>query len=114
MAFATLSLSELALVFAIRAPHAQAWQLARNPWLFWSVIGSATLVGAVVYLPWAHAPFSTHSLGGYEAIVCATLAVAPLLVVEVGKALVARGSRAATAGNQPTATSERPVVGARP
>jgi calcium-translocating P-type ATPase len=113
-AFATLSLSELALVFAMRSQQTHAWRLPRNPWLFWSVIGSAALVGAVVYLPWAHAPFSTHSLGGYEAIVCATLAVVPLLVVEVGKAVVARGSRAATAGNQPTATSGRPVVGARP
>ena len=41
MAFATLALSELALVFAIRSPHAHAWQLPHNPWLFWSSPRSA-------------------------------------------------------------------------
>ncbi len=88
MAFATLALSELALVFAIRSPHAHAWQLPRNRWLLWSTIGSAALVAAVVYLPLAHEPFATVSLGLREALVVAALAVAPLIAVETGKALV--------------------------
>jgi calcium-translocating P-type ATPase len=113
MAFATLALSELALVFAIRSPQVQAWQLARNAWLFWSAVGSATLVGAVVYLPWAHGAFATHSLGAFEAIVSAALALVPLVVVEVGKALVARRHGVASVGDQPTSAARQPLVGAR-
>jgi calcium-translocating P-type ATPase len=114
MAFATLALSELALVFAIRSPQAQAWQLARNAWLLWSVIGSTALIGAVVYLPWAHEPFATDSLGALEAIVSAALALVPLVVVEVGKGLVARRHGVASAGDQPTSADKQPLVGARP
>jgi Ca2+-transporting ATPase len=113
MAFATLALSELALVFAIRSARAQAWQLARNAWLVWSVIGSTALIGAVVYLPWAHEPFATRSLGASEAIVSVALALVPLVIVEVGKALVARRRAVAGGGHQPASTGSRPLAGAR-
>jgi Ca2+-transporting ATPase len=93
MAFATLALSELALVFAIRSPQAHAWQLPRNGWLFWSAGGSALLVAAVVYLPLAHEPFATEPLGLFEALVVSALAIAPLLAVEAGKAVVRRRRR---------------------
>ena len=45
------------LVFTIRSPLAQAWQLPRNDRLFGSVAGSAALVAAIIYLPLAIAPF---------------------------------------------------------
>jgi P-type Ca2+ transporter type 2C len=93
MAFATLALSELALVFAIRASDAHAWQLPRNSWLFWSVAGSAAAIAAVVYLPLAHEPFATVSLGPAEALVVLALAITPLLAVETGKALVRHARR---------------------
>ena len=86
MAFATLALSELALVFAIRSPHAHAWRLPRNPWLAWSSAASAGLIAALVYVPWAHGPFDTHSLAPLEAIVCIALALVPLVVIEAAKA----------------------------
>ena len=105
MAFATLALSELALVFGIRSPQAHAWQLPRNRWLLWSTIGSAALVAAVVYLPLAHEPFATVSLGLREALVVAVLSVAPLIAVETGKTLVRRTSRR-TQEVEPTRTRQ--------
>ena len=90
MAFVTLALSELSLVFAIRSPRLHAWRLPRNSWLTWSVLGSTLLIGTVVYLPWAHAPFATGGLDPYEATVSLVLALVPLLVVEVGKTIIAR------------------------
>jgi Ca2+-transporting ATPase len=93
MAFATLALSELALVFAIRSPYAHAWQLPRNPWLLWSAAGSAALVVAAVYLPFMHEPFATVSLGIREATVAVALALAPLVAIETGKAILGRSRR---------------------
>jgi hypothetical protein len=43
-----------------------------------------------VYLPLAHEPFATVPLGLFEALVVSALAIAPLLAVEAGKALVRR------------------------
>jgi calcium-translocating P-type ATPase len=86
MAFATLALSELVLVFGIRSPQTAAWRLPRNPWLVWSALGSAALVLALVYVPAAHEAFSTVALGAPELIVVLVLAAAPLVVLELGKA----------------------------
>jgi magnesium-transporting ATPase (P-type) len=91
MAFGTLALSELALVFGLRSPDAHAWQLPRNDWLTWSTIASAALVAATVYVPWTHAAFATRSLEPVEALVMVALALVPLVAVEAGKAL--RGHR---------------------
>jgi P-type Ca2+ transporter type 2C len=92
MAFATLALAELALAYALRSPTRPAWQLPRNRWLSLSVAGSALVVAAVVYLPWAHAPFETHSLGPVAAVVVVALALVPVVVVELAKAI--RSARA--------------------
>jgi calcium-translocating P-type ATPase len=87
MAFVTLALSELVLVFAIRSPHTHAWRLPRNLWLTWSTLASAALVAAAVYVPVAHEPLSTHALGPREALVALVLAVIPFAGAEAAKAL---------------------------
>ena len=111
MAFATLALSELALVFAIRSPRAQAWQLPRNDWLLASVAGSAALVAAIVYVPFAHEPFATVSLGVPEACVVVALALAPLLIVESGKGLVRFAQRRSEEAAVISAPRLRPTAG---
>jgi len=83
------------LVFAIRSPQIHAWRLPRNGWLLASAIASAALVAAVVYLPVAHEPFQTVSLGLGPAAVVVGLALAPFVLVELAKAL-ARAPRANT------------------
>jgi Ca2+-transporting ATPase len=85
MAFATLALSELALVFGMRSSSASAWRLPANRWLSWSALSSAGLVIAIVYLPAAHDPFATVSLPVVEALVVAALAALPLFAVELAK-----------------------------
>jgi Ca2+-transporting ATPase len=92
MAFATLALSELALVFAMRSPRVAAWRLPRNAWLLWSTIGSATLVAAAIYIPALHGPLATHSLDVAQAAVAAGLALVPFVLAEAAKAL-ARATR---------------------
>jgi magnesium-transporting ATPase (P-type) len=94
MAFATLSLAELALVFGMRSPTTPAWRLPANRWLNVSVAGSVALVVAAVYLSAAHRPLATTSLGLAPALVAATLALAPLVLVELVKLLYARNRRA--------------------
>jgi Ca2+-transporting ATPase len=87
MAFVTLALAELALVFGVRSPVTPCWRLPRNDWLIASVLGSAALVAVTVYLPLAHAPFATVSLGARELLVSAALALVPLLAIELAKAV---------------------------
>jgi len=93
MAFATLSLAELALVFAMRSAKVPAWRLPANRWLNVSVAGSVALVVAAVYLPAAHRPLATTSLGLAPALVASTLALAPLALVELVKLVYARNGR---------------------
>ena len=113
MAFATLALSELLIVFSIRSPWAHAWQLPRNGWLLGSTAGSAVVVAAVVYVPFAHHPFATVSLGVVEAVAAAALALVPLVVVEAAKEFPARRSdRADESGASASPAAERTLVGA--
>ena len=87
MAFATLALSELALVFAMRSRRVHAWRLQRNRSLLWSAIGSAALVVAAVYVPALQGPLATHALGPTEAAVTFALALVPFTALEAAKAL---------------------------
>jgi Ca2+-transporting ATPase len=107
MAFATLALAELALVFALRSPRTAAWHLPRNRWLVGSVLCSALLVALTVYLPAAHGPLGTTTLGAAEATAVVLLALAPFAIVEVAKALarVREGSRPIAA---PSGAGRRP------
>jgi Ca2+-transporting ATPase len=86
MAFATLALAELALVFTLRSPAAAAWALPRNDWLWASVLASGAVVFAAVYLPAGHAALETVPLGHVELAVALVLAVLPAAAVEVAKA----------------------------
>jgi Ca2+-transporting ATPase len=90
MTFATLALSELLIVFSIRSPTVPAWLLAPNRWLIASVAASTAFLAAAVYLPAAHEPFATVSLGLWPAAVAVGLAALPSLLVESGKLVVRR------------------------
>jgi Ca2+-transporting ATPase len=108
MAFATLALSELALVFALRSPRAHAWQLPRNDWLVASVAASTAVVAAVIYLPAAHGLFATVALSASEALLVVGLTLVPLVLAEAAKALAGRHLPPARAGVwAPTATPAR-------
>ncbi|HEY8645646.1 MAG TPA: cation-transporting P-type ATPase, partial [Gaiellaceae bacterium] len=86
MAFATLALSELALVYAIRSPSLPAWRVPRNRWLNASVAASAAVVAGVVFLPAAQATFATAPIDGLSASIVVALALVPLVSIELSKA----------------------------
>ena len=87
MAFATIALAELALVFTVRSLRAPWWRAPRNPALTWSVVSSALLVVAVVYVPVLREPFGTEALGPVELAAVLALALVPAALVEAVKAL---------------------------
>jgi Ca2+-transporting ATPase len=87
MAFATLALSELALVFGMRSASTAAWRLAINPWLVWSVVASAAVVAAIIYLPGTREAFATVPLGRWQLAAATALSLVPLLLVEAAKAV---------------------------
>ena len=94
MAFATVALSELVLVFSCRSPREAAWRLPRNAYLLVSVALSAAVVALAVYLPALHEPLGTSALGTADALVVAGLALAPAICAELGKAVLRnRGNR---------------------
>jgi Ca2+-transporting ATPase len=91
MAFATLAFAELALVFALRSPRDSAWSGPRNLYLAGSVVLSAALVFASVYVPVLNGPLGTVPLAAEELAVVLLLATLPFLFVEAGKLLLRRG-----------------------
>jgi P-type Ca2+ transporter type 2C len=88
MAFATVALAELALVFAVRSPVRPAWEAPRNRYLFVSVVLSALLVLLIVYAPVLNEPLGTVPLGARALLLAALLATLPFLVVEAGKVVL--------------------------
>jgi Ca2+-transporting ATPase len=98
MAFATLALSELALVFTLRSPAEQAWRLPVNHALVWSALGSALLVIGAVYTPQAQPALATTALPPLAALLCGVLALVPFAAVETAKALRGRGRPRARRG----------------
>jgi Ca2+-transporting ATPase len=88
MAFATVALSELVLVFSCRSPREAAWRLPRNTYLLASVALSAAVVALAIYLPALHEPLGTTSLGRADALVVAGLALVPAVCAEIGKAVL--------------------------
>ena len=87
MAFATVALAELVFVFSLRTEVRPAWRGPRNPLLGWSVIGSAALVAAALYVPWLAAPLGTTALGASELAIVVALAFLPAALFEAVKAL---------------------------
>jgi Ca2+-transporting ATPase len=92
MAFATIALAELVLVFAVRTPHRPGWHGSRNDTLLVAVIGSVLVVAAAIYVPLGRELTGTEALGPFELGVVLALAVAPAALVEIAKA--ARCARA--------------------
>jgi Ca2+-transporting ATPase len=88
MAFVTVAVAELVLVFSLRSGLRPAWQAARNPLLEGAVALSAVAVALLVYLPLLHDPVGTVSLGAAQLAVALALAVAPAAAVELAKRLV--------------------------
>jgi Ca2+-transporting ATPase len=88
MAYATVAFAELALVFSLRSPVSAAWHAPRNPYLAGSVVLSAAIVLATLYLPVLNGPLGTVALGLPELAVVAALALVPFACVELGKAVL--------------------------
>jgi Ca2+-transporting ATPase len=92
MAFATLALAELGLVYGMRSMSEAAWQAPRNRWLNVSVVASAALVAVAVYVPGARSAFAAVPLDPAASAIVLALALVPLAAVELYKAY--RRSRA--------------------
>jgi Ca2+-transporting ATPase len=90
MAFATIALAELALVFSVRSPIRPAWEAPRNLYLLVSVVVSAALVGIALYVPALNEPLGTVPLDASELGLATALALVPFACVEAGKALFRR------------------------
>jgi calcium-translocating P-type ATPase len=91
MAFATLALSELALVYGMRSATTPAWRLRPNRWLDASVAASAAVVVLAIFLPAARDAFATARLGVVDCLVVLALSLVPLVAVEAAKAVRRRG-----------------------
>ncbi|MGZ8701504.1 MAG: cation-translocating P-type ATPase [Gaiellaceae bacterium] len=92
MAFATLALAELVLVFSIRAGTSPAWRAPRNPLLLASVLASFALLVSTIYVAPLRDAFGTELLGIAAAAIVAGLSVAPAAFTEAVK-VVLRGRR---------------------
>ena len=87
MAYATIALSELAIVYSLRALGAPAWSGPPNWRLTAAVAASVAVVVGTVYLPAAHDILGTTALSAPAAGAVALLASAPLIVAEASKAV---------------------------
>jgi Ca2+-transporting ATPase len=87
MAFATVSLSELALVFGCRSAVDPVWRGGRNPYLIAGVLASAGILAAAVYLPALQKAAGTVALPASYLGLVVVLALVPLAVLEGLKAV---------------------------
>jgi magnesium-transporting ATPase (P-type) len=90
MAFVTIALAELAVVFSVRSPIRPAWEAPRNLYLVASVALSAVIVAVAVYLPALNEPLGTVPLGPSQLGLAVLLALLPFACVEAGKAVFRR------------------------
>ena len=91
MAYATIALTELAIVYSLRSETAPAWRGPRNLRLTAAVTGSAAVVALSIYVPAANDLLGTAPLGAPAAAAVVLLALTPLAIAEAWKA--ARASR---------------------
>jgi Ca2+-transporting ATPase len=87
MAFATVAISELIVVWSIRSPRAPAWRGPRNPLLRAGVLVSAGVVCAAIYIPALQRACGTVALSAPEVAIVITLALVPSVVLEAAKAV---------------------------
>jgi Ca2+-transporting ATPase len=86
MAYATIALAELALVYALRTPG-PFWRGPRNRLLNLGVLASAAVVAATIAAPPLRDAFGTVALGPRELAIVLALALLPGLAVELAKAV---------------------------
>ena len=97
MAFATIALAELALVYSLRSGLRPGWRRStRNPYLAGSVGLSALLVALAVYLPTLHGTLGTVELEPSKLAVVLVLALAPAAGTELAKSVARRLLRSRT------------------
>jgi Ca2+-transporting ATPase len=87
MAFATIALAELLLVYAIRSPRAPAWRAPANPVLAVAVALSATVVAAALLVPPVRTLLGTEPLEATALAVVLALALVPAGFLEALKAV---------------------------
>ena len=85
MAFATVAISELLAVWSIRSARTPAWRGPRNPLLRASVLVSAGVVVAVIYLPVLQSACGTVPLSMTELAIVLAFALAPTVLLETVK-----------------------------
>ena len=90
VAFATIALGELLVVFALRSPLRPCWSEPANPLLIASVVGSGLLLALAIYLPPLQDAFGTVALGQAELALVAGFGLVPLVAVELVKAILRR------------------------
>jgi Ca2+-transporting ATPase len=111
MAFATVALAELVLVFSCRSPREPAWRLPRNAYLLASVALSTVVVALAVYVPALQDPFSTAALGAWDAAIVVALALVPAAFAEAGKTVLRAISENPNGGTGAATMSARPREG---
>jgi Ca2+-transporting ATPase len=90
MAFATLAVAELLLVFSIRAGASPAWRAPANPILLASVLVSFAVVVLTLAVPELREVFGTQALNAASVGIVAALALTPAALVEAVKCVLAR------------------------
>jgi Ca2+-transporting ATPase len=100
MAFLTIGIAELLLVFSLRSQSAPAWREPRNGTLLLAVGASLGLLAAFVLVPAFREPFGTVTLDGGQLGVVVGLAVLPAALVEVLKAIRRHGGGSVPAGGR--------------
>jgi Ca2+-transporting ATPase len=112
MAFTTVAVAELALVFSLRSTDLPAWRCPRNATLGWSVLASAFVVALAVYVPSIAESLGTKALGGRQVAIVTGLALLPAVLFEAGKALrrIRRGADGGPIRGNPEARSGTPPM----
>jgi Ca2+-transporting ATPase len=95
MAFATLAVAELLLVFSIRSGTSPAWRAPSNPLLVASVLVSFAFLVSTIGVAALRDAFGTVPLSLASAAIVAGFAVAPAALAEAAK--LARSRRTPTA-----------------
>ncbi|GIL24262.1 MAG: ATPase [Bacteroidota bacterium] len=95
LVFTTLSLSQLAHVIAIRSSKTYIFKhgLFRNPVLMGTIIITAALQLALLYVPWLQTIFNTTSLTAVELITCIGAAALVFHLVELEKWIGSRSKQ---------------------
>jgi len=85
MAYATLSLAEILVIFSLRTTTTAAWQGARNPELLATVVGSAGVLAVSIYLPSANTLLGTVPLSMAQLASVGVLGLVPIVLTELWK-----------------------------